>query len=314
MSYGISNNLPRLHNYRQAHAYFEGRAKPPRSKNYEINERPLASVSGAHYKIIKHDTHYDIKLYSTIMARFYAPDAEGVERKLYMGHNSMTSRSFMWQGLYVSEVNETDSDKGRVVMPVYSRSSIEDNGTPFSLDAYFKDDKLITSKSSHTPHYKFLSNTADKSERAQKKANLANFVMLATMRLPDYKDNVTLDHSMGKPFGEYSFVHHADDAVKGIINGTPTEENINTFFKVGQAVYDMLASKRGYEQQEFNLNTWRGTKSTIDDLAKPITESDFEVAMTKRCLVIAGAYKRSKRIEIPQFPLVGDYPRSNVNV
>lgn len=316
MSYGLSNNLPRLHNFKQAHAYFEGRAKPPRSKNYAINERPLASVSGAHYKIIKHDTHYDIRLYSTIMARYYAPDADGGERRLYMGHNSMTSRSFMWQVLYVGGVNEIDSDMSRVVMPVYSRSSIEDNGTPFSLDAYFdtKTNLLITSKSSHTPHYKFLSNTADKSERAQKKANLANFVMLATMRLPDYKDNVTLDHSMGRPFGEYSFVHHADDAVKGIINGTPTEENINTFFKVGQAVYDMLASKRGYEQQEFNLNTWRGTKSTIDDLAKPITESDFEVAMTKRCLVIAGAYKRSERIEIPQFPLVGDYPRSNVNV
>jgi hypothetical protein len=248
------------------------------------------------------------------MARYYAPDADGGERRLYMGHNSITSRSFMWQVLYVGGVNEIDSDMSRVVMPVYSRSSIEDNGTPFSLDAYFKDDKLITSKSSHTPHYKFLSNTADKSERAQKKANLANFVMLATMRLPDYKDNVTLDHSMGRPFGEYNFVHHADDAVKGIINGTPTEENINTFFKVGQAVYDMLASKRGYEQQEFNLSTWRGNKSTIDDLAKPITESDFEVAMTKRCLVIAGAYKRSERIEIPQFPLVGDYPRSNVNV
>jgi hypothetical protein len=314
MSYGISNNLPRLRNYNHAHTYFEGRAKPPRSKNYAINERPLASVSGAHYKIIKGENYYDIKLYSTIMARYYAPDADGGERKLYMGHNSITSRSFMWQVLYIGGVNDTASDKGQVILPVYSRSSIEDNGTPFSLDAYFKDDKLITSKSSHTPHYKFLSNTADKSERAQKKANLANFVMLATMRLPDYKDNVTLDHSMGRPFGEYNFVHHADDAVKGIINGTPTEENINTFFKVGQAVYDMLASKRGYEQQEFNLSTWRGNKSTIDDLAKPITESDFEVAMTKRCLVIAGAYKRSERIEIPQFPLVGDYPRSNVNV
>jgi hypothetical protein len=315
MSYGISNNLPRLRNYSQAHAYFEGRAKPPRSKNYAINERPLASVSHAHYKIIKHDNYYDIRLYSTIMARYYAPDADGGLRQLYMGHNSITSRSFMWQVLGVGGVNDTQSDKGQVILPVYSRSSIEDkDGMLFSLDAYFKDDKLITSKSSHTPHYKFLSNTADKSERAQKKANLANFVMLATMRLPDYKDNVTLDHSMGRPFGEYNFVHHADDAVKGIINGTPTEENINTFFKVGQAVYDMLASKRGYEQQEFNLSTWRGTKSTIDDLAKPITESDFEVAMTKRCLVMAGAYKRSERIEIPQFPLVGDYPRSNVNV
>jgi len=249
------------------------------------------------------------------MARFYAPDAEGVERKLYMGHNSMTSRSFMWQGLYVSEVNETDSDKGRVVMPVYSRSSIEDkDGTPFSLDAYFKDDKLITDKSRHTQHFRFLSNNADKSERAQKKANLANYVMLATMRLPDYTDHVTLDHNMGRPFGEYAFVRHADDAVKGIVNGTPTEENINTFFEIGQAVFDMLASKRGYAQNDFNLNTWRGTKSTIKDLAQPVTESDFEVAMLKRCLAIAGANKQSHRVEIPQFPLIGEYPRSNVHV
>jgi hypothetical protein len=314
MSYGISNNLPRLRNYNDAHAYFEGRAKPPRSKNYAINERPLASVSAAHYKIIKHDNYYDIKLYSTIMARYYAPDADGGLRQLYMGHNSITSRSFMWQVLYVGGVNDTDSDKGQVILPVYSRSSIDDNGTPFSLDAYFKDNKLITSKSSHTPHYKFLSNTADKSERAQKKANLANFVMLATMRLPDYKDNVTLDHSMGRPFGEYSFVRHADEAVKGIVNGSPTEENINTFFAIGQTVYDMLASKRGYDQQGFNLHSWHGKRSTIDDLAKPVTENDFSEAMTKRCLVIAGAYKRSERLEIPQFPLVGDYPRSNINV
>jgi len=315
MSYGLSNNLPRLHNYRQAHAYFEGRAKPPRSKNYAINERPLASVSGAHYKIIKHDTHYDIKLYSTIMARYYAPDADGGERRLYMGHNSMTSRSFMWQVLYVGGVNEIDSDMSRVVMPVYSRSSIEDNGTPFSLDAYFdtKTNLLITSKSSHTPHFRFLSNNADKAERAQKKANLANYVMLATMRLPDYTDHVTLDHSMGRPFGEYTFVRHADDAVKGIVNGTPTEENINTFFEIGQAVFDMLASKRGYAQNNFNLNTWRGTKSTIKDLAQPVTESDFEVAMTKRCLTIAGANKQSHRVEIPQFPLIGEYPVSNVH-
>jgi len=221
----------------------------------------------------------------------------------------------MWQVLGVGGVNDTESDKGKVILPIYSRSSIEDkDGTPFSLDAYFKDDKLITDKSRHTQHFRFLSNNADKAERAQKKANLANYVMLATMRLPDYTDHVTLDHSMGRPFGEYTFVRHADEAVMGIVNGTPTEENINTFFEIGQAVFDMLASKRGYAQNDFNLNTWRGTKSTIKDLAQPVTESDFEVAMLKRCLAIAGAYKRSERIEIPQFPLIGDYPRSNVHV
>lgn len=317
MSYGISNNLPRLHNYRQAHAYFEGRVKPPRSKNYEINERPLASVSAKHYKIIKGENYYDIKLYSTIMARFYAPDADGGERRLYMGHNSVTSRSFMWQGLYVSEVNEKDSDKGRVVMPIYSRVHKEVEGAnhmAYSLDAYFKDDKLITSKSEHTAHYRFLSNDADKAERAQKKANLDNYVLLATMRMTDYADNVDLDHRYGRPFGEYAFVAHAKDAIDGITNGSPTEENINTFFKIGQAVFDMLASKRGYEQREFNLNTWRGPKSKLSDLQQPITESDFSKALLKRCLTIAGANKQSHRVEIPQFPLIGEYPRSNVHV
>ena len=315
MSYGISNNLPYLTNYNKAHTYFEGRAKPPRSKNYEINERPLASVSAKHYKIIKGENYYDIKLYSTIMARYYAPDADGGARQLYRGDNSMTSRSFMWHVLGVGGINDTESDKGKVILPVYSRTSIEDkDGTLFSLDAYFKDDKLITSKSQHTAHYRYLSNNADKAERAQKKANLENYVLLATMRLPDYTASVTLDHSMGRPFGEYAFVRHADDAVKGIVDGTPTEENINTFFQIGQAVFDMLASKRGYAQNNFNLNTWRGTKSTIVDLAQPITESDFEAAMLKRCLALAGANKQSHRVELPQFPLVGEYPRSNVHV
>lgn len=315
MSYGISNNLPYLTNYNKAHTYFLNRDKPPRSKNYEINERPLASVSAKHYKIIKGENYYDIKLYSTIMARYYAPDADGGARQLYRGDNSMTSRSFMWHVLGVGGINDTESDKGKVILPVYSRTSIEDkDGTLFSLDAYFKDDKLITSKSQHTAHYRYLSNNADKAERAQKKANLENYVLLATMRLPDYTASVTLDHSMGRPFGEYAFVRHADDAVKGIVDGTPTEENINTFFQIGQAVFDMLASKRGYEQQGFNLNSWRGTKSTIADLAQPITESDFSKALLKRCLALAGANKQSHRVELPQFPLVGEYPRSNVHV
>jgi hypothetical protein len=221
----------------------------------------------------------------------------------------------MWHVLGVGGINDTESDKGKVILPVYSRTSIEDkDGTLFSLDAYFKDDKLITSKSEHAAHYRFLSNNADKAERAQKKANLENYVLLATMRLPDYTASVTLDHNMGRPFGEYAFVRHADDAVKSIVNGTPTEENINTFFQIGQAVFDMLASKRGYEQQGFNLNSWRGTKSTIADLAQPITESDFSKALLKRCLTIAGANKQSHRVEIPQFPLIGEYPQSNVHV
>lgn len=318
MSFGMSTNLPYLSNYEKAHTYFEGRAKPPRSKNYEINERPLTSVTAKHYKIIKGENangkYYDLKLYSTIMARFYEPDADGGERKLYRGDSSMTSRSFMWQVLGVGSNNYLESDKGEVIAPIYSRAAFDDMGIPFSLDAYFKDNKLITSKSHHTPHYKLLSSAEDRADRVQKKANLENYVLLAMMRMPDYADNVDIDGRMGRPFGEYNFVHHAKEAVDDIINGTPTEENINTFFKIGQSVFDMIASKRAYDQQGFNLNSWSGKKGTLADLKKPVTESDFSKALTKRCLAIAGANKQSQKIEIPQFAPVREYPHSNVHV
>lgn len=317
MTYGLANNLPRLSNYESAHKYFEGRAKPPRSKKYEHNERPLASVSASHYKIIKGENYYDIKLYSTIMARYFAPDADGGYRKQYMGHNSMTSRAFMWHVLGVSGVNRMPSDKGEVIMPVYGRvcQDIDSvDAAMFSLETYFKDDKLITSKSKHTAHYKFLSSAEDKAARAQTKANLSNFVMLAVMRLPEYHDSVSLDSSLGLPFGQYTFVGGAQEAVRSVIDGNPTQQHVDIFFKIGQTVFDMLASKRGYAQDGFNFSAWRGQKSTIVDLAQPITEKDFETALTKRCLAIVGANKQSERVEIPQFPAEGDYPYKNIHV
>ena len=314
MTYGLSRNLTCLYQYSSADIFFNKTKKPPRSKKYAENERPLGSVSASHYKIIKGENYYDIKLYSTIMARYYAPDADGGQRRLYMGHYSVTSQAFMYHVLNIRQTNYAND--ATIIMPVYHRSfATTDDGMPYSLDAYFTaDGRLDVSRSRHTPHFKYLSNSDDKEERARMKVNLANYVMLAMMRLPDYVANAVLDQRMGRPFGEFSYVHGAKRAVDDILAGDPSEESINIFFDIGQKVVDMLASKRGYEQNNFQLTTWRtGKKSTVDELAKPITEKDFTESMTKRCLAIAGANKQSERVELPQFPKDGEYPRSNIH-
>jgi hypothetical protein len=301
-----------LPNYASAHNYFENTPKPPRSKKYEVNERPLASVSASQYKIIKGENYYDIKLYSTVMARYYAPDADGGQRRLYMGHSSMTSRAFMYDVLNMRQTNCYNDQT--IIVPVYHRSFDAEEGMHYSLDAYFTANQQIdVSRSRHTPHFKYLSNDDDKANRARMKANLANYVMLAMMRLPDYIDNVDLDSHLGLPFAGFPYIRDAKHAVDDILMGSPTEESINTFFEIGQKVVDMMASKRGYAQDGFRLNTWRGPKSTYSELRTPVTEKDFIDAMTKRVLTIAGANKQSQRIEIPQFPKVGDYPMSNIH-
>ena len=93
MTYGLSRNLTCLYQYDHADEFFNKTKKPPRSKKYAENERPLGSVPASHYKIIKGENYYDIKLYSTIMARYYAPDADGGQRRLYMGHYSVDRKS-----------------------------------------------------------------------------------------------------------------------------------------------------------------------------------------------------------------------------
>lgn len=315
--YGSSaHKLPFMRNYAEAHAHFTNTRKPPRSAKWSEHQRPLKNTSAYHYRIEKNEDSYDIVLYHTVMARYYKPDAQGNERRLYRGHNSQTSRQFMWHVLCIGQYRWNTTTDGRdVATPVYDSCTFADNGKMFSADFMFTpDNKLIVEQSHHTPHYKYVSSQEDKDKRAHIRKQLSNYAMLAALRLPQYEGDVELDHRKGTPFSGFNGASMRErDAIKDMLTEEPTGDSLQFFFdNICQEVFDVLASKRAYNQDGFKMG-WSGTDD-YSTLEKRITQHEFEKAVLKRCLDIVGANVQSERREIPQFINKEDYPRSNIHV
>jgi hypothetical protein len=170
------------------------------------------------------------------------------------------------------------------------------------------------SRSKHTPHVKFVSTDADKAERKRILKNFENYVMLAVMRMPEFKANVNLDSRAGQPFSSGVHPSRFKDALLSMDAGTASQVEINLFFEMCQDTYDTLASKRGYKQENFHLSSyWRSNTvpSTIDELEQPITEKDFVKSVNTRLLKILHGDVRSGKQPIPQFPREEEYTASN---
>jgi len=61
--------------YQQAEAFFNKTNKPPRSKKYEENQRPLRRVSESHLMIQKDPQSYVIKVCGVETARYLKPES-----------------------------------------------------------------------------------------------------------------------------------------------------------------------------------------------------------------------------------------------
>ena len=116
--------LPRVYSYADAQAVFNRRGAV-RSKKWAENERPLYKTY-YHYRIAKRDNYFNIILYNTVMARYYAPtmvDGKQHERRLFMGDNSVTSKDFMHHVLGKNTWRRVENSQvGEVIAPVYNRS------------------------------------------------------------------------------------------------------------------------------------------------------------------------------------------------
>ena len=322
MYQNITHTLPRVLNYEDADRLFTRTAKP-RSARWAENQRPLKDTRSHHYRIEKYSGYYDVVLYQTVMGRFYEPLPDGRQRRLYRGHYSNTSQSFMSNVLYTGAYKSHITTEGKTVMaPVYNNCPFVDLGSSFSADFMFtKDNRLIVAESKHTPHYRFVSSAEDKEKRKRIKAQLANYVMLAVLRMQEYRDNVTISLDKGQPFSGFNGASVEERvSVEVLLHGEPEQRHIEKFLTdIAQEVFDVLASKRGYKQEGFKLpNFWSrnaGHKaSAYEDLEKPITEKEFEQALFKRCLSLVRADKPSENQELPQFMPKEDYPRTNIHV
>ena len=90
------HNLPTINDFESAHEWFTKTPKPvTRKGQWNDNQRPLKDTRSWHYRIEqgRGGDYYDVMLYTTAMARFYAPTPDG-RRVMYTAHNSNTSKQF----------------------------------------------------------------------------------------------------------------------------------------------------------------------------------------------------------------------------
>jgi hypothetical protein len=309
--------LPQITNYETADRFFTN-ARRPRTSRWADHQRPLRNTAQTHYRIERKNDgeHYDLVLYGTVMGRLYRPAEDGSQRRLYINHGSQTSKQYLDRVCDMRAVNRKLSTTGEIVIaPMYMRESIIDyDGKGFSLDMTFTNAGLDVSRSKHTPHVKFVSTDADKAERKRILKNFENYIMLAVMRMPEFKASASLDARAGQPFSSGTHSSNFKYALLDMDAGTETQAQIDHFFEMCQDTYNTLASKRGYRQKNFNLsNYWRSNTvpSNIDELEQPITEKDFVKSVTARLLKILHDDARSGKQPIPQFPREEEYTASN---
>jgi hypothetical protein len=308
-----------------AERHFNDTKEHKRCKDWQPHERcikPRAS-GNRHYRLEKHNDgeYYDVCLYSTVMARYYRPDENGHRRVLYAGHGTQTSKSFQSRVLGVWEGGtRVTTENKQVVVPLYRNNVFHDgNGRDmFSVDMVLDEkERLIVERSRHAPHFTHKSSADDKAKRKAIKEHFSTFVMLAQLRLPEFRDNVSLMRHMGQPFGGGNINFNERMSVESMWEGGDVIEEhwMNHFFDLCQDVYDTIASKRGYEQSGFHLGSRWGQNlniSSIDTLEKQVTEKDLEKGILARVFRILCANERSEAVPQPMFMGVDEYPRSTI--
>ena len=210
----------------------------------------------------------------------------------------------MYHVLGVSqEQREILADKV-LIAPIYHRASLHHDGADFSADYHYVDGVLDTTKSMHTKHYRKVSSKDDKAQRAEVVKVFEPYIMLAQMRMPEFHNNTTVDRQAGQPFGGGNERKY-QDAIRDMAEGSTDQIAINHFFELCQNAYDVLASKRAWKQRGFSLGNYH-------KLEKPITPSEFRTAIIGRINRLTGGDQRSEKVEIPQFVVESDYPRTNI--
>ena len=318
-------------NYNEARATFALRGAV-RSQAWEPNERPLDEKPRKEHKLIEgsneYGKYYDVKLYSTTMARFYEPkveDGKRVERRLYLGHPSQTSQQFMRHTLSVDlglNIHWTPDDRdNQPVWPIYTKHFKYDGDEPFSLDACFVNGVIDPARSQHTPHYRLVADNDVRQFKQRVAAHFEPYIMLAQMRMPEFKAECNIDHRLGRKFGGEGFNRAYYQAIQEMWQEPePRQVSIDTFFEMCQKAYDIIASKRGMEQPDFRVSgTWWSRSqspkpdSTVDELAKPIEMPEFRRAILDRIHKYVGSNSMKKPQEVKQFVKYSEYPRSNIH-
>jgi hypothetical protein len=306
-------------NYQYAEETFNATKKPPRSKKYADNQRPLRRVSESHLMLQK-DTHsYVYKVNGVDVVRVYEPNEAGEYEVAVIGLYG--TYDIQLQSKFTGYFNgktltTTTGDAVRLPLNPHYR----DQGKDFSaLLVYDAQDRLITERSWHADIYRLASDEGDKQTRKNIKAELDAYVTLQMFKLPTLRDNVNLSSSMGKPFGESRLGYAVHSTMRDALCNLPlpleSQSFMQTFDEVAQDCFDMLASKKIYNADSYGnlfykLGNWQrqqnpadadDAQEKADDIVAEITADEFKKSLIAKLMSFAGLAKGTQSVALPQF-------------
>ena len=294
-----------MRSYQSALDHYISRPVPPRSKKWKAmpdNARPLQRTAYDHYGIHRRteDNAIIYRLYETNVATIYPPNKDGNTLVECCYYDSPLTNNFMWTnniGYYRLPTTE-----GKEVCVPYVHSDAP-YGQPKPSSAKLmldKDGRLIVDQSWHADIATRVSTTEDKAKRKELFKQLDGFVMLIGLRIDQYRANCTLDANYGRPFSQG---YHQPDSIRmcrvdadelADIDKALNDPNvIDNLVEMGQGVFDILASKRAYENNLLQYWRTRGQATEIIEAAKhalimKVSTEDFLKSYRSRLQKLVG--------------------------
>lgn len=303
--------------YQQTKDIFDNTRKPPRSKKYADNQRPLRRVPESHLMLQRDNHSYVYIINGVEVARFFDPDEHGnyevAVRGLYATYD--INLMYKFTGLYNGrQFTTTTGDTVRVPF----NSNYRDQDKDYSALLHFNSShQLVVEKSWHADVYRLASTDGDKQKRKDLKNELDAYVTLQLFKLPTLRDNVKLSSNMGRPFGEsevsWSVMGSMNDAMRNLPLPLESQSFMQTFDEVAQDCFNMLASKKVYNVTDrlfYDTSSWArqrdpakadDAQEKIDDIVASITPEEFKKSLVARLMSFAGLSKGSQSVPLPQF-------------
>lgn len=297
------HRLPSINDFESAHEWFTKTPKPvTRKGQWNDNQRPLKDKRSHHYRLEqgRGGEYYDVMLYNTAMARFYAPTPEG-RRVMYTSHSSNTSKQFMSYVTHHSTLLHMDTtDNQTVAVPVPYKDSIYEDGQGFSASLWFNPSgKLVVEQSAHTPMYTHKVGKNDKETREHIKALCEPYITLACLRLHGAQRDGYVNEDLLRPFkGGVDVLFSEREAIRRMTEGRELgQEFINAFMTLANKVYDYEATKL-YYKTHYNPEQPVTEKVLADGLWRVIVRETHQLR------------RKSEAVPLPQFMNIMQFPRT----
>lgn len=306
-----------MRTYQEIDTLFKETRKPPRSKKYNENQRPLRRVTENHLMLEKDDAKYHVKINGTSIAVFHptnSVDEWAVDLKgLYSTYDIHLMRQltgFHNHQLFVTSLNQ------EVIVPLNPFYYAQ--GKPCSASLVFdRNNKLVVEKSWHADVYSRRASEDDKAKRKEIKDRLDAYVTLQMFKLPMLIQNAKVSASLGQPFAEFPKQGTQQVVAMGIYStNIDNAEFMQAFDTMAQSTFDMLASKKVYNDNSmgslFGLAQGWGSRSNpalisdakekIQDIVNSITPDELKTSLVNRILTLSGISKGSDFVPLGTFP------------